>query len=477
MGLKRVTGNNKKTQKLVDTNIVSAIKSSNQTNPRSGGTTLVKTPQIAPTMRAEHHNTANVHFVVSGQMTLTNTPPQSIENNLEIKNTLKEISEQLTLPQFQTQTLSLEDSLANLSQSLGKEKPFQTLEERYFLKSAESLGLKELRTFGLKMLKDYCLLHIQNLSKSGTKKILMKMENLPLPPKKYTKLSLELKDGFFSQYSTRFGNWGMTVNGNCLIARITEFHKTGKECSLSQILETDVDPKYFLSGIAVKRIMSYQDTHLEQSQVEGETHNQTETTLLKVGGETQNKEIIQAIDANYGKGDAGFSGSKRALVKVPQGQRVKNINGTSFTLNSQGGGQGAKTGLYQVNPSKESGNKEPYQQNRIYADKGLSPALNSQLSDMYKVEIAQSLQTDGQLRSGDSWGDNKPQSSRNIRRLTPIECERLQGFPDNWTKYGIDKNEKQIDISDTQRYKCCGNAVTTNVITIIGKKLMGGIDK
>jgi len=48
-----------------------------------------------------------------------------------------------------------------------------------------------------------------------------------------------------------------------------------------------------------------------------------------------------------------------------------------------------------------------------------------------------------------------------IRRLTPTECERLQGFPDNWTE----------GISDTQRYKCLGNAVTTNVITAIGDKL------
>ena len=50
-----------------------------------------------------------------------------------------------------------------------------------------------------------------------------------------------------------------------------------------------------------------------------------------------------------------------------------------------------------------------------------------------------------------------------IRRLTPIECERLQSFPDNWTKYGYDGEL----ISDTQRYKCCGNAVTTNVVTYI----------
>ena len=41
-----------------------------------------------------------------------------------------------------------------------------------------------------------------------------------------------------------------------------------------------------------------------------------------------------------------------------------------------------------------------------------------------------------------------------IRRLTPVESERLQGFPDNWTE----------GISDTQRYKCCGNAVTVPVV-------------
>lgn len=49
-----------------------------------------------------------------------------------------------------------------------------------------------------------------------------------------------------------------------------------------------------------------------------------------------------------------------------------------------------------------------------------------------------------------------------IRRLTPIECERLQGFPDNWTE----------GISDTQRYKCLGNAVTVNVIEYLGKLLL-----
>lgn len=54
-----------------------------------------------------------------------------------------------------------------------------------------------------------------------------------------------------------------------------------------------------------------------------------------------------------------------------------------------------------------------------------------------------------------------------IRRLTPLEIERLQGFPDNFTLNGINENGKNINISDTQRYKCLGNAVTTNVIAAI----------
>lgn len=58
-----------------------------------------------------------------------------------------------------------------------------------------------------------------------------------------------------------------------------------------------------------------------------------------------------------------------------------------------------------------------------------------------------------------------------IRRLTPLECERLQAFPDNWTQYGLTPDGNVTEISDTQRYKTMGNAVTTSVITAIGNKL------
>lgn len=58
-----------------------------------------------------------------------------------------------------------------------------------------------------------------------------------------------------------------------------------------------------------------------------------------------------------------------------------------------------------------------------------------------------------------------------IRRLTPLECERLQGFPDNWTKFGIDMGGI-VEISDSQRYKMCGNAVTTNVIQAVFERIL-----
>lgn len=57
-----------------------------------------------------------------------------------------------------------------------------------------------------------------------------------------------------------------------------------------------------------------------------------------------------------------------------------------------------------------------------------------------------------------------------VRRLTEIECERLQGFPDNWTQYG-NYNGRKRSISKTQRYKLIGNAVTVDIVELIAKRL------
>jgi len=63
--------------------------------------------------------------------------------------------------------------------------------------------------------------------------------------------------------------------------------------------------------------------------------------------------------------------------------------------------------------------------------------------------------------------EHKQYAQGKIRRLTPIECERLQGFPDNWTQRGVNG-----PISDSQRYKMCGNAVTVDVVEAVAKQII-----
>ena len=96
--------------------------------------------------------------------------------------------------------------------------------------------------------------------------------------------------------------------------------------------------------------------------------------------------------------------------------------------------------VMQINPSKESGGQQPYQQNRIYDTEGISPALCANKADL--------LINTNNFR---------------IRRLTPIEVCRLQTIP---TSHFFDKENKQM-VSDTQIYRMCGNGWTNEVIAYI----------
>lgn len=54
-----------------------------------------------------------------------------------------------------------------------------------------------------------------------------------------------------------------------------------------------------------------------------------------------------------------------------------------------------------------------------------------------------------------------------VRRLTPRECERLMGWPDDWTRWDDQGNE----IADSHRYRMCGNGVVSNVAEWIARRL------
>jgi len=145
------------------------------------------------------------------------------------------------------------------------------------------------------------------------------------------------------------------------------------------------------------------------------------------------------IDANYYKGanwKQYTEKGRRQLVRVAslnsggQGDRVYSVTGKSVSLSANGGGRGAKTGLYHIPHGYK---KEKITQEDKY------PTLHAQNPAANHLIIQD-----------------------NIRKLTPIECERLQGLPDNYTE----------GISNTQRYKCLGNAFNVDVVAHILKHII-----
>ncbi len=141
------------------------------------------------------------------------------------------------------------------------------------------------------------------------------------------------------------------------------------------------------------------------------------------------------------------------IAKVANGDagRVFDPNGIACTLKAEGGGWGAKTGLYKVEYGQKALN-ETLEQNDLKDDdiKALD-LYNRKAQDISPTLTEPHHNT---LRLFDK---------SDIRRLTPTECERLQGFPDGWT-------EGQ---SDTQRYRQMGNAVSVPVVKAVVERLYG----
>lgn len=136
------------------------------------------------------------------------------------------------------------------------------------------------------------------------------------------------------------------------------------------------------------------------------------------------------------------------LNKKAQAQTIYDINGISCTLSANGGGQGGKTGLYKI-PSDFKQIDDNYHW------------TTTQNGDAFAVTTR--CRNTALKKKQDNYIGEETQNNFRVRRLTPLEAERLQGFPDNWTQCECEGKP----ISDTQRYKCIGNAVTTKVITHI----------
>lgn len=285
----------------------------------------------------------------------------------------------------------------------------------------------------------------------------------------------------------------------------------GRGILLGDILQRDVPERYYLSEKSVGRIMEY---------------NRRNAAL---GNGFRNEPAMPS-----GKADCLCVGGKgeKDLVVVPEIWRTFSVDGGFREMKSGKScalmGRARQDGrgqpiVMQLNPCKESGGKQPYQQNRCYSVDGLSPALMaarsgqtinicissnqkhattaiekstpmvaamgmggghvpmvSKLPPIQGVSVTKNgLRPYGKNKAGirdlgtisfdtaktncvTATQETKVLQGADIRRLTPTECARLQTIPD-WYKW---------ECSESQQYKMLGNGWTVEVI----KHILGFID-
>lgn len=253
-------------------------------------------------------------------------------------------------------------------------------------------------------------------------------------------------------------------------------HPKDRGMVLNDILqpEKEVDEKYYLSDKALSKIKT---KHFTQNyrDIEDKAHSQ----LAGNGSPLRSNNTL--IQRARGKNKGGEHSEKSTTVtsnrweqnnyiKISKSGELKNDQekASCFTAGAHSGGNHSDMDLLivndpiQLNEMIEFGN-QPRQQNRVYDVNGKSPAhLAMMSSGTHAIRIGSLYDSGGEggriySTNGKSKTIKSPTGGQGtstglydvgrIRRLTPIEVERLFGLPDNYTE----------GISDSQRYKSLGN--------------------
>jgi DNA-cytosine methyltransferase len=232
---------------------------------------------------------------------------------------------------------------------------------------------------------------------------------------------------------------------------------------LKDILESEVDEKYFLSEKMIAGFERHKERHAKKGTGFGyvpKNKNDKNNSLRANAAlaPTDNMLIVHNTmprSSTSGKGGTGHlsrsdgktycldTGNTNAVeIKYQKEIEKSLLNEKATTIDASyykgfGVRNGACRQVVQISTNnKSNGGTQPYQQDRIYDIDGISPALQAQLPK----------------------GSTMINTSR-IRRLTPKECMRLQTVDDNYL----------MPVSDSQRYKMLGNGWTIEVIIHILK--------
>ena len=237
---------------------------------------------------------------------------------------------------------------------------------------------------------------------------------------------------------------------------------------LKDILQEEVDEKYYLSDKALARIrgasinergIRFHQNDAAKSGISelGRVHtdktDKTDTIIAshqpkvmtpKQGGTgllTREDGKVYCLDTNTNTIEV------IRKIDIHGKEKLNQDKASTFTAGGNSGGNHSDMDLLQIHvrkviqlsDSKESGGKQPYQQNRVYNGNALAPANQAQLPNgSYAFHI-----------------------NDRIRRLTPIECCRLQTVPDDYFTWATAISPR---ISENQQYRMLGNGWTIDVI-------------
>src|SRR5690625_2840608 len=234
---------------------------------------------------------------------------------------------------------------------------------------------------------------------------------------------------------------------------------------LRDILEKEVDEKYYLDEEKTAKLVAQleaKNPNERMSRQAVETYNTSE--LPKEHGDIihafRREHLKDGICPTLSTRPEGFKTAPLAIVNAgPQMlvhvdikgndsiKRTYSTEGISPTLTTMGGGHQEPKIAEEARPVLTPDRMEKRQNGRRFKEDG-----------------EESFTLTSQDRHGVALGN--PPKYR-IRKLTPLECWRLQGFPDE-----AHDAVETAGISDSQRYKQAGNAVTVNVIEAIGERLI-----
>lgn len=215
----------------------------------------------------------------------------------------------------------------------------------------------------------------------------------------------------------------------------------------------------------------------EQARSIGYAEEQSPTLNAECGG---NKPAVVALDMSHACDvirDCGeVAPSLQARMGTGGNQVPLTYQQTTGTLSP-----GAHAGSY---------NGQDAYNDMLVVSSEISPTLRAKANDPYREDMAAYIasvdcrnfceggETNGTLQAKESGGqslnlNNTVRQNMVVRRLTPMECERLQGFPDHWTDIGEwrDSKGKLRKPSDSPRYKACGNSIALPFWDFLAKRI------